>query len=145
MKKRGYYGVAIFEPKFADNIGTVMRNAMNFDADFIATIGKRYKKEATDTTDTTKHIPLFHYATLDEFKASINKNCPLVAVEVGAKTSLITFVHPERAVYLFGGEDRSLDLNISSPDYSVSIPTNHCMNLAVTTAVVMYDRLAKTP
>lgn len=76
--KRGYYGIALYEPKTIENLGTILRSAHNFDADFICTIGERYKKQNTDTTDAQKHIPLFHYDTLEEFLKAMPKNCTIV-------------------------------------------------------------------
>ncbi|MFH7439550.1 TrmH family RNA methyltransferase, partial [Pseudomonas syringae pv. tagetis] len=52
--------------------------------------------------------------------------------------------HPDRALYIFGPEDGSLDQEI--PDWCedvVYIPTEGCMNLAATVNVVLYHRMAK--
>ncbi|MCU8306563.1 TrmH family RNA methyltransferase, partial [Vibrio vulnificus] len=55
------------------------------------------------------------------------------------------FVHPEKAIYLFGPEDGSLPQEVVDKAHHVAyIPTHGCMNLAATVNVLMYDRLAKT-
>lgn len=49
MNKRGYFGIGIYNPKTETNMGTLWRSAYNFGADFIFTIGMRYKKMGSDT------------------------------------------------------------------------------------------------
>ena len=141
--KRGYIGIALYEPKFEENLGTIFRSAMDFDVDFIATIGHRYKKQATDTTKTWKHIPLFHYKNAKDFLAHIPQDCELVSVEVDGAEQLETFQHPERAIYLFGGEDRSVPKALQAHGKSVKIATRFCLNLAVCASILMYDIQAK--
>lgn len=54
------------------------------------------------------------------------------------------YTHPDRALYIFGPEDGSLDKEIRDwCEDVVYIPTTGCMNLAATVNVVLYDRLAK--
>ena len=70
-RKRGYFGIAFYEPKFEENIGTAVRNAHCFGADFIAVIGKRYKKQPSDTMATERHIPIYEYENLEDFEKQI--------------------------------------------------------------------------
>lgn len=140
---RGYYGIALFEPKTTENLGTVMRSAMNFNADFICTIGNRYRKMSSDTTDSTKHIPLYHYEDWGDFKSHTPQGCDLVFVEVTGKKELPDYNHPERAIYILGGEDRTIPEEIMKGHQSVKVDTNFCLNLAVTASIAMYDRQAK--
>lgn len=54
------------------------------------------------------------------------------------------YTHPDRALYIFGPEDGSLDKEIRDwCEDVIYIPTTGCMNLAATVNVVLYDRLAK--
>ena len=103
---RGYCGIGIYNGKTEVNVGTLWRSAYCFDADFIFTIGKRYKKQASDTVQAHRHIPLWHFDTFEDFHKHIPYDCQLVGVELcdGAK-QLETFVHPERAIYILGQED----------------------------------------
>ena len=39
---RGYFGIGIENAKSRKNVGNLFRSAMNFNADFIFTIGDRY-------------------------------------------------------------------------------------------------------
>jgi hypothetical protein len=68
-----------------------------------------------------------------------------VAVELRRNAeSLITFTHPDNAVYVFGPEDGSLDRAVLELCHRfVVIPTRHCTNLAAAVYTVLYDRHAK--
>ncbi len=68
-----------------------------------------------------------------------------VAVELRRSAeSLIDFEHPERALYVFGPEDGSLDRAVLGLCHRfVVIPTLHCTNLAAAVYTVLYDRHAK--
>lgn len=68
-----------------------------------------------------------------------------VAVDLVPKArSIINYVHPESAFYIFGPEDGTLDDHIINKCQDVIyIPTNGCMNLAATVNVVLYDRMVK--
>lgn len=135
--KRGYCGIAFYEPKFEENIGSAIRNCHCFSADFICVIGARYKKQPTDTTDAKKHIPVYEYKNLKDFLAHIPIGCEVVSVEVDGE-DIKTFKHPERAIYIFGGEDRTLPvIKISR---RISIDTKYCLNMAVTSAVILFSR-----
>jgi hypothetical protein len=59
MKKRGYWGIAFYEPKFEENIGTAVRSANCFGANFITIIGNRYEKQPSDTMASYRHLPIF--------------------------------------------------------------------------------------
>lgn len=68
-----------------------------------------------------------------------------MAVElVDGARALPEYTHPDRALYIFGPEDGSLDQDIRDwCEDVVYIPTEGCMNLAATVNVVLYDRMAK--
>jgi tRNA(Leu) C34 or U34 (ribose-2'-O)-methylase TrmL len=58
---------------------------------------------------------------------------------------LITFEHPENAIYVFGPEDGGVDKVARSFCHRfVSIPTKACLNLSAAVNVVLYDRVAKS-
>lgn len=140
-KQRGYCGIAFWQPKDKENVGTVFRNAHAFGADFIAVIGARVEyRQASNTTRAEKHVPVFHYTDMDDFLAHIPLGCDLIPVEVDGE-DIKNFVHPERAIYLFGGEDRTL------PEVPckkrLSIETDYCLNMATTSAIVLFSRSLK--
>ena len=77
--------------------------------------------------------------------AQLAKRGVPVAIEVHPDARPLTeYQHPERAFYIFGPEDGSLDKDIRDwCEDVIYIPTNGCMNLAATVNVVLYDRMAK--
>lgn len=138
---RGYFGIGVINGKTEDNIGTLFRSAMNFGADFIFTINKRYKQQASDTLKTERHIPLWHFESVMSFKEALN-NSVIIGVEVIKEAkSIVDFVHPPRAIYLLGAEDKGLPQEaIENCDDIIYIPSHFCLNVAVAGSVVMYDR-----
>lgn len=139
--KRGYCGIAFWQPKEEKNIGTVFRNAHCFDADFVCIIGDRAGyNESSNTTRAERHIPVFKYADIEDFMAHVPVGCEVVSVEVDGE-DIAEFRHPERAIYLFGGEDRTL------PDIGgkrVRFDTLYCLNMATSSGIVLFDRQSKS-
>jgi len=142
---RGFFGIGIQNTKTEQNIGTLWRSANIMGASFIFTIGKRYKKQASDTMATYRHIPLYHYDTFDSFYNSIPYDCRLVAVELDENSVPISkFIHPERAVYLLGAEDSGITKEALLKSHSiVQLPGERCLNVAVAGSIVMFDRISK--
>ena len=138
---KGYWGVALYQPQNEINWGTVLRSAYNFDANFIATIGRKYHRQCSDTVNASKNLPMFHYESLEDFIQHMPLDCQLVRVEVDGERHLEKFCHPKSAVYLFGPENGSLPA--IDQGVSVSIQSNRCLNLAVSASIVMYDRHQK--
>lgn len=142
MNKRGFACIGLDKPKFSSNIGEVLRASGCYGADMVAVSGFRYQNSRVDTQKAWKHIP---FLEVEDLKSALPKGATPVAVDLidGAK-SLVDFTHPESAFYIFGGEDRTLSEEITSwCKYKIFVPTNHCMNLAATVNVVLYDRMAK--
>lgn len=144
---RGYSGIAIYHPKSEINVGTLWRTAFLYDAAFIATIGHRYHKQASDTPGTSNHIPLFSYASFDEFYDNLPHDCQLVGVELDdTAVSLTEFNHPQRSVYLLGAEDHGIPGKILDRCHrKVMIPTvrEFSMNVSVAGSLVLFDRYTK--
>lgn len=142
--ERGYFGIGVYHPKTTENIGTLWRSASNFGADFIFTIGKRYRRQASDTLKTDRHIPLYEYESFDDFKKHLPKVCRIVCIEKceGAK-NIKEAIHPEAAVYLLGAEDYGIPDDLLIGHQKVFIDTPMCLNVAVAGSIVMYDRKNK--
>lgn len=89
-----------------------------------------------------RHLPLLRPVDLFDL---LPYDCVPVAVDlIEGAIPLPGYVHPERAYYIFGGEDATLGERVLSRCRDVIyVPTNGCMNLAATVNVVLYDRLAK--
>lgn len=141
---RGFFGVAVYRPKTANNVGSLWRTADLYGAAFLATVGRRYEHQATDTMHTPKHTPLQRYADLEDLVAHLPHGCPLVGVELDPRaTSLPDFAHPERALYLLGAEDDGLPPAVLDRcHFLVSIPTvrPQSMNVACAGSVVVAHR-----
>lgn len=143
---RGFAAIGLVNPKYRENVGSVLRAAGCYGAALVAIAGNRpdmyMGRICTDTQKTFRHIPTLRVA--DVFDA-IPYDCIPIAVDLlpHAK-SLFDFRHPERAFYIFGPEDGTLGSAITARcEYTVQVPTRYCMNLAATVNVVLYDRAAK--
>ena len=108
-------------------------------------VGRRYKKQASDTVKAFRHIPLLRYDSWEQYFSNPVYSWEHIGIEIldGAE-QLPLFKHPKSCVYLFGPEDGSLDPYARKRCRRlVSIPSRRCLNLAVAASVVMYDRIAK--
>jgi tRNA(Leu) C34 or U34 (ribose-2'-O)-methylase TrmL len=145
-KSRGYCGIGIFRGKTEANVGTLWRSAFCLGADFIFTIGARYKKQSSDTAQAYRHIPLWEFADFEDFRNHIPYDCQLIGVELCEQAkSLERFTHPERAIYLLGPEDGSLPMAvIDLCQHIVKFSSSYCLNVASAGTVVLYDRQTKT-
>lgn len=138
--------IGLSNPKSPTNVGAVLRAAGCFQADNILYTGTRHDRAAafcTDTKNRSQSIPLTAVNCLLE---SAPENAEIVVIELAENAqSLVDFVHPENAFYIFGPEDASVkQAVVNKADSVVYIPTQGCLNLAATVNVVLYDRLAKS-
>jgi len=139
---RGYFAIGIWHGKHAVNLGTLWRSAQGFGAAFVFTIGRRYKKQCSDTMAAVKHLPLLHFESLADLYAHLPYNCQLVGVELCETAgSLLSFEHPERCAYLLGAEDHGLSPETLGECHSiVRIPDVGSLNVAVAGSIVMFHR-----
>ena len=138
-----YFEIGIYHNKTAQNIGTLWRSSYQLGAHGIFTIGKRYRKQASDTYKTTRHIPLREYNDWKEFYQSRPHGAQLVAVEMGG-IPLSEFSHPKQAIYLLGAEDYGLPqeiLNQCQHIVSLQATNQQSYNVAVAGSIVIYDRV----
>ncbi|PMH44520.1 23S rRNA methyltransferase [Vibrio sp. 10N.286.49.B3] len=138
--------IGLINPKCPTNVGAVMRAAGCYQANNILYTGKRYAKAAkfhTDTQGAAKTIPL---TSVENVLEDLAEDMKVVCVELAeGATPLPDFVHPEKALYVFGPEDGSISQDVADrADHVVYVPTIGCMNLAATVNVLLYDRLAKS-
>ena len=145
MANKRYACIGLFNPKSPENVGAVMRAAGCYGVNSVFYTGKRYERARDFVTDTKRvymDIPLIG---VEDLQAIIPLGCTPVAVELveGARP-LPEYTHPDRAIYIFGPEDGSLDASVRAwCEDVIYIPTEGCMNLAATVNVVLYDRMAK--
>lgn len=145
MSKRGYFAIGIENPKTSENVGTLWRSALIFGAQYVFTIGRRYKTQRSDTPKTPKHIPLFNYADFDDFYQHLPHDCVLTGIELDSRARDIkNFVHPERQIFLLGAEDVGLTKRaIESCHALIQLPGSFSMNVASAGTIVMYDKWSK--
>jgi tRNA G18 (ribose-2'-O)-methylase SpoU len=145
--QRGYCGIGIIGTKNRYNTGTLWRSALGFNADFIFTIKARWraKGDRTDTTKSSRHIPLFHFDNFQDFKKSIPKEAKLIGVELTDEAvSLEEFNHPRSAIYLLGPEDGFIPKEILQEcDIVLKFNSQLGLNVAVAGSIVLYDRHSK--
>lgn len=137
--------IGLCNPKSPGNVGGVMRAAGCYGVDAVRYNGRRYERAARfqeDTKNVASKIPLL---AVESLTGNLTQDTKVVCVEfaLGA-VALPEFIHPHRALYVFGPEDGSISQHVlDQADFVVYIPTAGCMNLAATVNVVLYDRLAK--
>ena len=95
----------------------------------------------SDTSDTPRSVPTYHFADLFTFRLPLG--CRLVGVEITDEAiDLPRFRHPTRAAYVFGAERYSLSPQmLSLCEFVVKIPTRFSINVGMAGAIVLYDRL----
>lgn len=143
--------VALVNPKFEHNVGAALRAASCFGAKQLWWSGPRVSFDGE--TRKGRRIPreerMKGYREVEAFHADYFLDAFTDAVPVAIELhpgaeSLLTFEHPERAVYLFGPEDGSIDRSYRGLCHRiVKIPSRHCLNLAAAVYTVLYDRHVK--
>jgi tRNA G18 (ribose-2'-O)-methylase SpoU len=141
---KGYFGIGIEGASKAVNVGTLFRTAHAFGASFVFTVRAQYNRReggASDTSDTPRSVPTYHFADLAAFRLPLG--CRLVGVEISdTAIELPSFRHPRQVAYILGAEREGLSADLQAHcDYVVKIPTRFSVNLGVAGALIMYDRL----
>ena len=139
----GFASIGLVSPKTPSNVGSVIRAAHCFGASMIAATGRRYSRSQTDVTAGYRHIPLLN---VDDLRSVIPHGAVPVAVDlVPHARSMVDYVHPQSAFYVFGPEDGTLGKDVLSWCRDVIyVPTAYCLNLAACVNVVLYDRMMKS-
>jgi len=139
---RGYFGVGIEHGKNSMNYGTLYRTAQILGVGFLFVIGRRFKRQCSDTMKSWRHIPVFSYETFNDFYENLPHDCRLIGIELDSKASpLEHFQHPERAIYLLGAEDHGLTAEALRRCHKlVKLRGEHSMNVSVAGSIVLYHR-----
>lgn len=141
---RGFFAIGVWHPKTEENIGTLWRHANLYGAAFVFTIGRRYRRQPSDTAATPMHIPLFHFESVDDLHAHLPQGAPLIGIELHPRSrALSLYGHPPSAVYLLGAEDHGLSDDVVSRCHSlvqIESPGPRSMNVAVAGSIVMWHR-----
>lgn len=141
---RGFFAIGIYRTKTAANVGTLWRSASSFGAAFVFTVGRRYQRQASDTSNTPLQTPLIHFDTVDDLHAHLPHGAPLLGVEMHQRSRPLSgYCHPPRAVYMLGAEDHGLPEPVIAQCYSViEIETLRLqsLNVAVAGSILMHHR-----
>lgn len=142
--------IALIDPRYSHNVGGALRAASNFGAKQVWWTGNRVNLDEEkgerlpreERMKGYKDVELYQY---DEFFDQFPSDITPVAVERRPNSeNLLDFVHPEKALYVFGPEDGSIGaVHLRHCHRFVIIPTAHCLNLAAAVNVVLYDRMLK--
>jgi len=151
--------VLLWDPKNGHNLGgavracatlggdQVMWTGTRVDGDLIGNRGK-HRIPREERLPEYSHILRGRVSTSAAFEHATAAGLIPVAVElVNGAQKLDRFVHPEKALYVFGPEDGSLPgLAKSQCHQFVEIPTvaGRCVNLAAAVYLVLWDRRVKT-
>lgn len=144
--KSEYITIGLTNPKSPSNVGAVMRAAGCYQVDAVCYTGERYARAVkfnTDTKDISLKIPLNGVTCLLD---NIDEGTKIICVDlIEGAIPLPEFVHPKKALYIFGPEDGTISQQvIDRANAVVYVPTVGCMNLAASVNVLLYDRLAKS-
>jgi len=144
-----FCGVGLVNPKNPFNIGAVMRAAGCFNASFLVAQGTRYKDNKADfrnmdVEQARKRMPCF--LGVLNILDYVPYDTQIVALErCQGATSLPEFIHPRRALYVFGPEDGAVSEDIlKAAQHKVYVPSNGSMNLGACAYTVLYDRASKS-
>jgi len=143
-----YFGIGLDGLKYSENTAAIMRLASQHQAAFVWLMGCSYKPESPiDTARTWKRIPVFQEAELPGGFNVVICDCSPADWPGKVKQLGLGFVHPPRAIYVFGNEssgvsDRTLEIARSSGGQYCTIPEpcGVSYNVAQAAAVVLHDR-----
>jgi tRNA(Leu) C34 or U34 (ribose-2'-O)-methylase TrmL len=143
--------VALIDPKYPHNVGAALRACSCWGIGQLWWTGDRVTLDVPHGQRLPREERMKGYRSVqtarddrffDRFEAG---SVTPVAVELRPDAeSLVTFEHPEDALYVFGPEDGGLPKPVRRLCHRfVVIPTHHCLNLAAAVNVVLYDRRLK--
>jgi tRNA G18 (ribose-2'-O)-methylase SpoU len=141
---RGYFAIGTEGISKSGNVGTILRTAHAFGASFVFAVNAALdlaEMRRVDTSGGTEHVPF--YSVPDVASLQLPQGCQMVGVELTDEAvELPSFRHPLRAAYVLGPERGSLSpAMVARCDHVVKIPTRFCVNVAVASAIVLYDRM----
>lgn len=143
--------IVLIDPRFAHNVGMVVRLASCYGLSQVWYTGDRVQTEVEKRKKLPREERMKGYKDVEmiQFDRPLEqfRNMTPVAIEVRPNSErLQDFEHPKDAVYIFGPEDGSIPQSVLRLCHRfVIIPTrNHyCLNLATATATILWDRAIK--
>ena len=141
------FALGVENLKSGTNLGTLLRSAHIFGASLLFTVGRAYVKQASDTNNAYRKIPVLRFDSWDDYSEHSIYSWEHIGVEIVPNAmTLPKFKHPKQAVYILGPEDGSLSpraLQMCSKVVRVPSQLPYCLNVASVGSIVMYDRVAK--
>lgn len=150
------FAIVLENPKFPFHVGGAVRLAACYGGRGVIVTGTRCKEEV----DNLRRLPreermkdyqdvelIWHanHRPLDEWGRHTDFTWTPVCVEVDPGAELMPhFIHPPRAIYVFGPEDGDVSRGLRTACHRfVTIPSLHCLNLGMAIGTTLYDRKSK--
>jgi tRNA(Leu) C34 or U34 (ribose-2'-O)-methylase TrmL len=147
--------VLLIDPKYPFNVGGALRACAAFGAESLEWTGDRVHTEGVPRLPREERMKGYRDVRMRRLDGDgveaiagyreTHGDFTPVAVEFRPRSErLPEFQHPEQALYVFGPEDGTLPGAVLAQCHRfVIVPTMHCLNLAATVNLVLYDRMAK--
>lgn len=142
---KGFCGIGIFMPKCKENVGTLIRSAKMFDADFVFMIGERYVSQCS-AVKLDEKIPIFYFKDWNTFCESMPPVEKYTVIELTSNAKMLSnYEHRRKGIYILGSEDGGIPAEILKSDRCefVQIEGNSSLNVAVAGSIVLRDRFVK--
>lgn len=138
--------IALVNPKFSRNLGTVIRAASCFDFKQVWFSGQRLELDPTRQNRLPREERMKGYMDVEVFQSdrffdAFDDDTVPVAVELkpGA-VPLQDFIMPAKPLFVLGPEDGSLErVHLQHCHYIVVLPTRHCLNLATAVSIMLWE------
>jgi tRNA(Leu) C34 or U34 (ribose-2'-O)-methylase TrmL len=139
--------VVLINPKYPHNVGAALRACAAFGVEQLWVTGNRAQWE---TTGKGQRLPREERMRAYKDKVDLIRDdrpfdylsgVPVAVEVVPTAEPLVTFQHPDNAVYMFGPEDGSIPKVYRRFCHRfVIIPSDHCLNLAAAVSCVLMHR-----
>lgn len=142
----GEVAVGLDRPKYAHNVGAAIRGISCFtDGGRLVWTGDRVVPEKMDRIpreERMKDYANVDFERVERITTEFPDFTPVVIELVPGAQALPHFKHPEKALYIFGPEDGSVNPGIRYAAHAfVQIPAKHCMNLSVAVNMILFHRM----
>lgn len=141
--------IVLNNPKYAHNVGAVLRIASCFKVGHVVYTGQRIQAELDERKRLPREERMKGYRDVEliayDYPLDLFVGYTPIAVELREGSEKLTnFEHPKNAVYVFGPEDGSVEKGLLVKCHRfIVIPSVHCLNLSNAVAITMYDRILK--
>lgn len=142
--------IVLYDPRYPHNVGAAVRACSCFGFQQVWLSGRRVADKVLNSQRLPREERMKGFSDVslvleDRPFDYFGKDVVPVAVELlQGSENMLSFEHPENAVYIFGPEDGSVPTNIRRLCHRrIFIPTKHCTNLGAAVYLVLYDRMIK--